>query len=487
VSIMTDVLISHDGTPSAKDNIQAVVDEKIRQMEEKYDLLQYKVDGWSIWTILRFSIAYRIVDIGLNSATARSDLVKRFGIALRSLPAMLLLKKAKYLVKTYTSARGEQRDGLYKDIYFDDLLIELGGAIKIESINNMMMWERSRQALVPSDIYTPIIDLIVFVLKTFLGTARRFIGIGQELSKIFERELSLQICPSWLANFLANYYLSKKIYGWLLDRIKPKFVMTADSGEFALLAAAKERGIQTMEIGHGFCDRYYWPYSWGQYAVPYKPAMPVPDKLLVYGAYLQDEYNTRGFWGDSIKVVGSLRIDDFRNRNIGKWSDSQCTITVTTQGIQRNDFIDFLSTFLRIADQNKFPVKLFIKMHPIYDQNPEVYRTALKSFGESVTVIAANEMPSTFELIKKSHLHISISSSCHYEALGLYVPTIILPFPTYEMVTHLYLSGHAYLAQSPGDLFEIVRNWRQYHVSEEISSYYFEPDTLKNLLAEFRR
>ncbi len=58
---MTDVLTSHEGIPSAKDNVQTVIDERIRQMQEKYDLLQYKVDGWAIWAILRFSIAYRFL------------------------------------------------------------------------------------------------------------------------------------------------------------------------------------------------------------------------------------------------------------------------------------------------------------------------------------------------------------------------------------------------------------------------------------------
>jgi hypothetical protein len=471
--------------PSAEDNIQALADDKVRLMEEKYDLLRYQVDGWAIWTILRFWIAYQIVDIGLTSESSRSNLMKRFVIALQSLPSLFFVGKAKYLIKTYTSARGEKQGDRYKDVYFDDLLVILGNAVKIESVNNFSMWERSRRALIPSDIYAPIIDFIVFGLKKFLGV-NKFLLMAQELSRIFEEELSLQISPARVASIIANFYWSKKIYSWLLHRINPQFIIIADSGEFSLLAAAKEQGIITTEMSHGICDRYYWSYSWGQYAIPYKQSMPIADRLFVYGAYMCDEYNTRGFWGDSIKAVGSMRVEEFRARDISKWSDDQCTITVTTQGIQRKDFIDFFLTFLTIVNQNNYPVKIFFKLHPIYDQNPLEYVDALKSFGESVIVVPANEMPSTFELIKKSHLHISVSSSCHYEALGLGVPTIILPFPTYEMVTHLYSAGHAYLAQSPEKLFEIVRNWRQYSVSGQISRYYFEPDALTNLINEFK-
>jgi len=99
-------------------------------------------------------------------------------------------------------------------------------------------------------------------------------------------------------------------------------------------------------------------------------------------------------------------------------------------------------------------------------------------------VISADQAPSTFELIAVSYLHASISSSCHYEALGLGVPTIVLPFPTYQGVDHLVKSGHAILVHSPRELLDVVRDGKNRRVPQTVSRYYFEHHALDNILNE---
>jgi len=468
--------------PRAEDNIQARADETIRRVEEKHDLLQYRVGDWAAWPILRFWVASQLADIGLSTPTTRTNLGWRLRVALQSFPALACLPRARYFVKTYTSARGERQDGLYKDVYFDDLLLALGDYVKVESLNNLRMFPRSQAALLPSHLYTPILELGAFGLRLFTLPAARFGLISRAVAAVFEQETGLCLDVAKMVAMLANFHWSRLLYGWLLDKVRPEFVLTADSGEFPLFAAARERGIQTIELTHGFCDRYYWPYSWSAYALPHKTHMPIPDQIFVYGDYLRDEYNTRRFWNDALQPVGSLRVDGFRWREARKWADDRCVIAVTTQGIQRPEFIAFLVQFLALAREQFFVLKLFVKLHPLYDQDKTPYLDAFTPFGELVTVLPADEMPSTFEVIQQSHLHLSISSSCHYEALGLGVPTVILPFPTYEMLVHLYLAGHAHLARTPADLLEVVRAWRNYCVPDEVSRHYFERDALANML-----
>lgn len=471
--------------PRAEDNIQARADEILRLVEEKYDLLQYRVDGWTAWPLLRFWVASQLADIGLSTPVTQSNQGWRLWIALQSIQALVCLPRARYFVKTYTSARGERSErqgGLYKDIYFDELLMALGDYCKIESLNNIRMFPRSQAALLPSHLYTPILELAAFGLRLSSRSAARFMPIARAIATAFETETGLRFTTEQMAATLGNFYWMKKIYAWLLDKVHPEFVLTADSGEFSLYAAARERGIRSIEFTHAFCDRYYWPYSWSAYALPHKAHMPIPDRIFVYGDYLRDEYNTRKFWNDSLQAVGSLRVDDFRKRDTIKWANDRCVITLTTQGIQRSEFIAFLTQFLVLAREASFLLKLFVKLHPVYDQDKTLYEQAFAPFGDTVTVLAADELPSTFEIIQQSHLHLSVSSSCHYEALGLGVPTVILPFATYEMLVHLYRAGHAHLASTPAELLEIVRGWRSHSVSPAISQYYFEPDAVNNIL-----
>ncbi|MBM3138558.1 MAG: hypothetical protein FJZ98_10275, partial [Chloroflexi bacterium] len=288
------------------DNVFAVIDSKLSTIEREHDLLRFKVDGWCAWAVLRFWVASQMIDIGLTREPATSNLARKLRVALRSLGGFIFPRKARYLVKTYTSARSEQENGRYKDVYFDDLLLKLGNYLKIEAINNFSMWERTKAALVPADMYTAIVEMLVFVFVWLSGATGRYAVMSEEISGILKREASLEITALRISKSLANFHWSRKIFGWYLDRVKPEYLLTADPGEYAITAAAKERGIRCIEIMHGICDRYCWAYSWGTHAVPYKHAMPVADKLLVYGDFIKDEILPLGFWGEALRVTGSV-------------------------------------------------------------------------------------------------------------------------------------------------------------------------------------
>src|SRR4030065_1392365 len=101
---------------------QKIVNDKIRWMEEKYDLLQYHVGGWCAWPLLRIWLHREVMGIGLRSERTRINLFNQVGFAIKSVQSFFSLRTTKYLIKTYSSARLERVDHLFKDIYFDDLL-----------------------------------------------------------------------------------------------------------------------------------------------------------------------------------------------------------------------------------------------------------------------------------------------------------------------------------------------------------------------------
>jgi len=66
-------------------------------------------------------------------------------------------------------------------------------------------------------------------------------------------------------------------------------------------------------------------------------------------------------------------------------------------------------------------------------------------------------------------------------ALGLGVPTIILPFATHESVLSLYEVGHAFLAYTPIELLDILLRWKGREVPNEIGEFYFKTGALENM------
>lgn len=210
--------------------------------------------------------------------------------------------------------------------------------------------------------------------------------------------------------------------------------------------------------------------------------MSLPDRLLLYGDYWRRELATDSFWGDSLRVVGSPRIDKYRSRGTVRPPD-RCTVLFTTQGIDVHRVADFLRLFLAEL-RRRVPVRLIIKLHPMFDQDKNAYIEPLSSFADDVEVWGGEEGLSTFELMRDANLHLSISSASHYDAIGLGVPTVILPFPPREIVEHLHRAGHAMLVEAPGDLCNLALGWRDLRVPQNVSEYYFEPNALTNIRRE---
>jgi hypothetical protein len=115
--------------------------------------------------------------------------------------------------------------------------------------------------------------------------------------------------------------------------------------------------------------------------------------------------------------------------------------------------------------------------------NKESYR---RTFGSNpnVQVILGFELPSTFDLLVRADFHMSIASAAHYDALGLGVPTIVLPLVGHELVQQLIDDGHAYLSKTPKDLLSYLLQSRGKSVPPELSAYYFKPGAIQNMHQE---
>ncbi len=453
--------------------------ERICELEVEYDLLQYKVDGWCVWPLFRFSAALALQDLSLGSPEGLSRM-QRYALALKDLAGLAFLKKSRVIVKTYSSARVESEGNLYKDVYFDDLLRELRDFSKIESVNNRIFFQRGKKALYKSDMTTTGLNIVASqLIKT--GGPRVAADVAQKLGGLLQKEKGLErFSPSAVTASVLSFYWTKKLYHWLLGKTKPKYVFVADPGEYEIVTAAKERGIKVIEFQHGIGDRHNSSYSWPADALPHKAHMPLPDRIFLYGDYWMKELNAGGFWNEELCPVGSLRIDGYRKAAIQ--NNGRLNILITTQGIDVDKIIEFILKFMNCA-AGQHDLHMIFKLHPLYENSKRRYQEAF-SGSKNIEVLLGNEGPSTFELLMKSSLHASISSACHYDALALGVPTVILPFTTQETVMHLCKDGHASLARTPQDLWQLVSTMEQRPVPEEVRNRYFKAGAVENMKKE---
>lgn len=455
-----------------------VVDRRIRQMEREHDLLQYVVDGWCVWPLLRFGVQYALA-YDLQSLGSHVPWSQRLWMALHDLPRLLMVPRARYVVKTYTSGLAEREGHLYKDIWFDDLISSLGACLKIETINSPAFLPRRPHAYIKSHCTSNGLHLVAGGLA-MLGGPRHISEIAQRLSACLKKEFAQELYTfRWIELRLRYFSWLKKLYAGLLQRIRPTYLLTADSGEHALVAAAKELGVMVVELQHGCIDRYHSGYSWTEYALPYKSRMPIPDQYFLYGEHWKQELDANGFWGESLCVVGSLRLDRCRERAPATPSTNACHLLLTTQGLDVEAMIAFITDFLAMA-QGQLNVSLSIKLHPVYEGSKALYLDAFRH-DPRVQVLLGSESPSTLELLAQAHCHLSISSTCHYDALGMGVPTVILPLASHEIVLPLWQAGHAALARHPHDLLDIVLRYQAQRVPEAIGAHYFAQGALERM------
>jgi hypothetical protein len=463
------------------------INKQIQEIEEFHNLLQYEVDGWCAWTLIRFEVITLLSALWGKKPHYNYPPWYRIGAMVgQDMIRMTRLHNARCLVATRSSGHSEKRDDKYEDAIFDQMLLELGSYFKIEQINNSDYVFAQKTQLVPRHMTTTGFA-VVAALCAHLSLGPKYVArIGRILHRHIVKDLGLEVLSEQdITQRLLNFFWRKKLTSYVLQRIKPQYVLiTSPSGFYDIIAAAREQKIRVIEHQHGIIHSEHPDYNWSSYAQKYVSRIPIPDEIWLYGNYWRDVLEATGFWKEKLRVVGSLRMDRYRAL-AATHDDNICTLVFTTQGYDVEQIVAFLYNFICLIS-TQLPVRLYIKLHPIFEHNRLIYEQAFHAYPQ-VEVISGSVEPSTFSLLTKAHFHLSITSTCHFEALALGVPTIILPFTNHELMVHLCDTGYAFLSRTPQELLEIVMQYRTIRVPSEVGDHYFRSNALEHMLRELEQ
>ena len=188
-----------------------------------------------------------------------------------------------------------------------------------------------------------------------------------------------------------------------------------------------------------------------------------------------------GFYDEELLPVGSVRMDNYRRqREVNHKAGGPMQVVFTTQGLVVPQVAAFLRDFMALVDEAGIALELTIKLHPVYDLSSEPYRQV---FGEDkrIHIVSGTEMPSTFTLLSRADLHLSIASACHYDALGLGVPTVVVALSGYTVVERLIELGHAPAARTPQELVDLLKDIQNHPVPPAVQEVYFKSGALENI------
>ena len=454
--------------------------ERIRQFEQEHELFKLKIDGVSAWRLLRFWVSMQLI-IHPEDAKPQSDNKKRLLRGLQELPGYFFPKRARFLMDTSSSLRIEKEGDLYKDVFFDDLILDLGDSFKLERVNSEAFHALNNQALVKCDLTATPLELLTGFLNRFTRRRTEIETAARQLRDSIQHGLGLAVTEEKISRELHYFYWSRRVYRRLLEKIQPQAVLISNTNEFAMLAAARDLGIRSFELQHGIFSRNH-PDALSAEAKPYKDTLLIPDHILLFGEYWQQELAANGFYDDELLPVGSARMDKYRQQRVTtrRTADGPLKMVFTTQGLVVSEVAAYLREFFARADEAGIDFDLTIKLHPVYDPSPEPYRQVLGK-DDRVRIVLGTEMPSTFTLLSQADLHLSIASACHYDALGLGVPTVVLPLNGYTVVKKLIELGHAPAARSPQELVDLLAHLKNHPVPLAVQEMYFKSGALENI------
>lgn len=451
---------------------------QLEQLEQQFGLWSLRVNGFSPWRIVRFAMGLELQNLPLKS----NDLPRRALIwaCARSLFDLIRPRRPyRYAVKSFSSALRVRTEAGYEDTYYEAFLQQTHGGVRLYSFN-ATGYDRRRMAWGGPNIDTTLI----LVAGALMGRLFPIKG-GDQAFESIAMAIRNRICKdrfpaARVRRMFSSFWWQAKFYRWLLKYLRVKTVFVADTGERALLKAARENGCKFVELQHGI------------YTPNHPDALPcasdlnaddqgllLPDIVAVYGRYWVDAHRHRllGVCG-RVRPMGASFIERLRarRRHIER-EDGAVRLLVTTQGLASDALILMLQEFL---DSCRVPLRVDIKLHPAFDPVPGHYTEALG--GDSrVNVIPGTAEPDTHSLLSACSLHLSISSACHYDALGLQVPTAVLALPNHELALDLVQAGQAILAQTGRQLAQIVANKSWKPVPLEVAESYYSPGFANNL------
>ena len=450
----------------------------LAEVESRYDLFSIAVKGISLWRLLRFEVAQQLQNLELSRISlSRGALLKSLPRAARQY--LRAPRGYRYLGKTSNSGLRGLDDRGYFDIYFDDLIDGVPGGAKLSSLDagGYDVNERGARRDAVFD------DTSIIVASAVLGR----IGASSsskpqfgELSGILAREFDLpEFGTSHIARKYKVFVARRALYRHLLKRLRARSVLAANTGQFALCMAARDIGIPFVEMQHGLFTGSH-PDCLPARALDASADIMLPDMLTVYGDY------AAGLIADTalarqgkVRTVGNPAVEKGRDLRARSFRPDRRApiITLAAQGTGDTYTASFLGEFLRHVSGD---LTLNIRLHPGYDSRGDFERSGVLA-DPRVRLMPGQSTPATHEVIALSDLHLSVFSTCHYDALGIGTPTMVIPGAGYEAVEDLYRNGHARLLTSPRELAEIVSARQWLDVPEATSRRFFRPGYLNNM------
>jgi len=220
---------------------------------------------------------------------------------------------------------------------------------------------------------------------------------------------------------LRDFYIKKNIYSFLIRLLNINEVNVVSSyTKSSVISAAVELNKKVIEHQHGLLAPYHESYTYGGEQV-WKSTL-LPGWLVIYSSYWYRKMESSNFVVPSkIKVKSrDLIVTKEDDEIIENFCDGREYYIFTGQGLCYDEIVLFIQELLKAE-----PQKLVVyRPHPREYKNYSVLVDRISN--SNFITINRDQLRNTSSLISGALAHISIFSSCHFDAIEILGKTYVL-------------------------------------------------------------
>ena len=451
-------------------------------LEEKYDLNYIKIQDCFFWQVIRMYLYYDIARRTQTFGTAQQqtlslmDKVKSFTPFIKnSLLYNPFSGSEKIDMLIFDHPRKTMFNGEFKDIYSYFLVDLLKDNYSFEVMEAPYLNKHfsKRQSYIK---YTDRIQFGSYIHKKFnkiefTQEEKELISsIKNEIKDKFNLDINLELI---IANHILNFQYDYKSYSSLFKKRNPKkiFVVVAYENQ-AIVAAAKDLGIEVIELQHGTISDYHLGYSYPEKTRQNGEIRYFPDKILTFGDYWIND-DTCPISKENIIPIG-FPYFEAQSKDFINLSKKDKQILFISQGV-----IGKYLSALALEVAGKMPdFEIIYKLHPgeyeTWNQYPELVEASKLN---NVKIVDNSQTP-LYQFFGESEYQIGAFSTAIYEGLMFNCKTFILDVPGVEYLKDLINEGYVFKISDSDDL---INNLESFTPKDYDKNFFFK-DLDLNLL-----
>ena len=280
--------------------------------------------------------------------------------------------------------------------------------------------------------------------------------VSQKVDRIIKTTFSINVSLNNLVTQIINdFRIEKSYYRNLLIRLGSTKVFFIHNGvQKALIAAANDLNIKTIELQHGAINEFHPLYHYPSTIIKEIPSyIIIPDFFLTFSDY----------WNKATNYPAKTKIpignSHYYNKSIMDLKEKS-GVTFISANIYQTKIEEYIDFILEHCPT----VHLNLKLHPNQLNNKD---RILRKYTNSNNVSVYYNEITVSELLKKTQIVVLISSTVAYEAIQTGSRVVIIKDADSYFLKDLFTHPSVYLIEQPDDLLRL-------ELKEPVNTTYFE-------------